>query len=298
MPRCFGATCWWIFLPLTGCHRSGEKSRRLSVFPKGELAEIHGHVSGKRLHAGGSVYEPHTVGRTAAHSSPGPCAFRLWHMDSAVPDSHTHTHSRTRTLRQIAFKASRRSARDRPVLLMSGAQSKQGHLCRTSQGKEKSHRRNIVAASFNSLFLPQKSQLAGQIISPQQTASQHKYPQRVSVIVDSPVVCWWCIGARQTQCKSDRGLTLSVLPCSLRPEKQWKSDICPFEQRPTNKQAPGCLIHSVYPFWKRLLRNCAGARCKAAEYFASGPFIAVIENPKLFLFIGLIFVLMPPTLDK
>lgn len=110
-------------------------------------------------------------------------------MNSTVPDSHTHTHSRTRTLLQIAFKASRRSASDSPVLLMSRAQSKQGHLCRTSQDEEKSHGRNVVAASFNSLFLPQKSQLAGQILSLRQTASLHKYPQRVSVIVDSPAVC-------------------------------------------------------------------------------------------------------------
>lgn len=116
-----------------------------------------------------------------------PCAFRLWQMYSAAPDLHA--------ILPTALKARRRTVSDSLVLLMSGAQSKQGHRCRASQDKEKSQLGNIVKTSFSSLFLTQKSQLAGQIITLQQTGFLNKYPQCTSLILNSLAVCLWCIPA-------------------------------------------------------------------------------------------------------
>lgn len=111
----------------------------MCVLSKGKLAEIHGPVPEKwasyrpvhwRLH----LRATHCWLDYGSFITAGPCAFRLWHMYSTLPDSHTHLNIYIYT----AFRASRRSVGNSLVLLMSRAQSKQGHLCRTSQDKEKS----------------------------------------------------------------------------------------------------------------------------------------------------------------
>lgn len=93
-----------------------------------------------------------------------------------------------------------------------------------------------------SYFLPQKSQLARQIVTLQQTGFLSKYPQCISLILNSRAVCLGCISTPRSQCKSVCSLTLFVLSGSQRPEKHWKSDICPLEQTPTNKPEPLMLL--------------------------------------------------------
>lgn len=120
---------------------------------KGKLAETHGPVTEQRashslLYTGGCSYEPHTAGRITVHSSLQDLV--LFASDTCTVQPLTHTHTQTHT--QTDFKASRRSPSDGLVLLMSRAQSKQGHLCRTSPDKEKSQQKNGIRTFFQFVF--------------------------------------------------------------------------------------------------------------------------------------------------
>lgn len=74
------------------------------------------------------------------------CFSPLTHVQYNPWLKHTQTHTQT------DFKASRRSPSDGLVLLMSRAQSKQGHLCRTSPDKEKSQQKNGIRMFFQFVF--------------------------------------------------------------------------------------------------------------------------------------------------
>lgn len=105
-----------------------------------------------------------------------------------------------------------------------------------------------------SYSLPQKSQLARQIVTLQQTGFLNKYPQCIGLILNSRAVCLGCIPTPRSQCKSVRSLTLFVLSGSQRPEKHGKSDICPLEQTPTNKPKPLTLLFIHF----NCLKNAVG----------------------------------------